>query len=115
MPEGQIAEGRIKYIEDQVGNRVTCEYDSQTGNLVAVKDANNRVTEIETTGTGITERVTKVTIPDGRFALFGWPAPILWTSHRVTVPSAPQGPPAGITASGAGGLWPSAECGRTLL
>lgn len=72
VPEGQIAEGRIKYIEDQVGNRVTCEYDSQTGNLVAVKDANNRVTEIETTGTGITERVTKVTIPDGRFALFGY-------------------------------------------
>ena len=46
---------------------------------------------------------------------FVWPAPILWTSHRVTVPSSPQGPPAGISASGAGGLWPSAECGRTLL
>ncbi len=72
MPEGGIAEGRIQYIEDQAGNRVTCEYDSQTGVLVTVKDANNRTTEIETTGSGITERVTKVTIPDGRFALFGY-------------------------------------------
>ncbi len=72
MPEGTAAEGRIRYIEDQAGNRVTCEYDSQTGNLVAVKDANNRVTEIDTDGSGITERVTKVTIPDGRFALFGY-------------------------------------------
>jgi len=72
VAQGGIAEGRIRYIEDQVGNRVTCEYDSQTGNLVAVRDANNRVTEIETTGSGITERVTKVTIPDGRFALFGY-------------------------------------------
>lgn len=72
MPEGGIAEGRIRYIEDEVGNRVTCEYDSQTGNLTTVKDANNRVTEVETTGSGITERVTKVTIPDSRFALFGY-------------------------------------------
>ena len=56
----------------QSGNRITCEYNSQTGNLATVKDANNRTTEIETAGSGITERVTKVTIPDGRFALFGY-------------------------------------------
>lgn len=72
MPEGGVAEGRIHYLEDSVGNRVTCSYDSQSGNLVSVVDARNQTTSIETTGSGITERVTKVTIPDGRFALFGY-------------------------------------------
>jgi len=62
MPEGGIAEGRIHYIEDAVGNRVTCSYDAN-GCLDYVTDANGGVTDIVTEGTGINERVTNIRIP----------------------------------------------------
>jgi len=44
-----------------------------------------------------------------------WPAPILWSNHKVTVPTFLLGPPAGLTAAGAGALCPSALCGLTSL
>ncbi|MHB9037832.1 MAG: cysteine peptidase family C39 domain-containing protein [Armatimonadota bacterium] len=84
MPEGGLAEGRIHYIEDASGNRVTCEYDQTTGVLKHVIDANGGVTDVTTEGTGLDERVTLVTIPDydtqnhiwghgnGRSAAFGY-------------------------------------------
>jgi YD repeat-containing protein len=62
MPEGSAAEGRIKAIEDQVGNQVTCSYDAN-GCLDYVTDANGGVTDIVTEGTGINERVTDIRIP----------------------------------------------------
>ncbi len=82
MPEGGPAEGRIHFVEDALGNRVTCEYID--GKLAHVIDASSGVTDIETTGSGIDERVTKVTIPEydtqthqpghgnGRFAEFSY-------------------------------------------
>lgn len=71
-PAGGPAEGRIQHIEDMAGGRVTCQYNPSTGNLVSIVDENSRLTTIETQGSGTDERVTMVTLPDGRHAHFGY-------------------------------------------
>ncbi len=80
MPEGTQVEGRIWTIEDITGHEVVCKYENNK--LAGVEDANGRATVIETTGEGINERVTKVTLPDGRYADFGYDDELRLTSIR---------------------------------
>jgi len=58
---GANVEGRIYIIQDEAGYRVTCEYTN--GRLSSVTDASGGVTNVETEGEGINERVTTVKIP----------------------------------------------------
>ncbi|MDO8585990.1 MAG: cysteine peptidase family C39 domain-containing protein [Armatimonadota bacterium] len=72
---GLPAEGRIEYIEDQLGKRITCHYTD--GKLDEIEDANGRVTTLTLTSRpGIAELVERITLPtdqdypDGRHADF---------------------------------------------
>lgn len=71
IKEGLMAEGRIQYIKDVTGKKVECRYDTN-GKLAKIIDANGFETTVIATGAGVNERVTSVTIPDGRSALFGY-------------------------------------------
>ncbi len=70
-PSTDIAQGRIWKVEDTTGKQVICGYDS-AGRLATITDANGQVSQVTTTGTGINERVTMVTLPDGRHADFAY-------------------------------------------
>ncbi len=65
-------QGRIWKIVNKLGETVQCFYDGSTGVLDYILDANNRRVEIDTQGAGADERITKITLPDTRYAEFGY-------------------------------------------